>query len=150
MKGTIKTISTGKDIMNCLELVQSGELVAGDLAAHIAAIEERGFMRVPILELSKDGKTAVIRECAEIVAGAKVKGVAGCAVAAIDKIAGAENAEDGADGMNEDVRLSVKLSKPLTQDAAALCFTSPVDPLEELGITPEAVAAIKEVLKNYE
>lgn len=73
MKGFPKNIATGKDLYNCLSLVQAGELPANDLSDAIAAIEEREYITVPVLEISADRKTVVINPCAEALTGAKIK-----------------------------------------------------------------------------
>ena len=72
MKGFPKTIATGVDLHNCLELVRLGYLESGDLKTEVAAIEEREFTSIPIMELSKDRKTITVRACADLAAGVSV------------------------------------------------------------------------------
>lgn len=73
MKGFPKKIATGGDLYNCLSLVQAGELPANELTAAIEAVEGRQYIEVPVVEISDDRKTVVVRPCTEVAAGAKVK-----------------------------------------------------------------------------
>jgi hypothetical protein len=152
MKGSIKTISTGEDLANAIALLQSAPAdeqpgLRAELSAHVKAIEERGFISVPIISRAVNGKSIVIRYCGEIRAGNAVKGVNGGVVTAVEEVAPTAGSET-ADGMEDEKFLTVKLSKALPDGAPMFGFTSPVNPLEELGITPEGFEAVKEVLKS--
>lgn len=86
MKGTPKRIATGKDLLNCLALVQAGEMPADDLSKHIEAIEQQEFVRLPIASLSEDRKTAIMAACPEITEGAAVEGVKSATISAAVKM----------------------------------------------------------------
>jgi len=73
MRGFPKKIATGADLYNCLSLVQAGELTASDLNDAIAAVEEREYITVPVLEVSADRKTVIINPCAEAAEDVKIK-----------------------------------------------------------------------------
>jgi hypothetical protein len=73
MKGFPKTMATNADLLNCLALVQAGELHAADLTAAVAAIEEREYITIPILEMSTDRKTVIVADCAELAAGVAIE-----------------------------------------------------------------------------
>jgi hypothetical protein len=152
MKGIAKVIGTGQDLLNSLEVVQGAPEaeragLAAELAARVAAIEERGYICVPVLQVGDDRQTVTIRAGGEIAVGSPIRGADGAAVSEISEIAAPQDAEDGTE---PEVWLSVRLTAALPEGAEALCFASPINPLDELGITPETFAAVKEVLKSYE
>lgn len=154
MKGSIK-ISTWQDVIHCRDIVLAAEpeeraAVAADVLAQITpqldAIEERGYICVPIVE-TESSKKIRIRICGEIKEGAAIK--TGGAVSEIVQIG--KPSDTGAAGMDSgDVFQSVTLTKALPGGAEVLCFASPVDPYADFGAGKNEIEEIKEVLKSYE
>lgn len=135
MKGFPKTISTGQDLFNCLALVKSGELSREDMLSEIERIENRRFLHCPVMEINDDRKTVTIRYCNEVEDGQIVNGAA---------VSGVEHTM-GEDDTPESTVITLK--KPLPDEVAVLLIPSPVNPLDELGITQAQFDGIKEALE---
>lgn len=171
MKGFPKRIATEKDLHHCLSMVQNGELEAVDLAGAIDAIEQREYVALPILEISEDRKTVVVAECNLLESGVKVKNSTNTSISAVDELPdsgetlsaieggeplakgakilsdGTEEPADQDSAMQEAKRVSVSLTRAISEGEQVLRVLSPVSPYETMGTTKEQVMAIKEVLK---
>jgi hypothetical protein len=151
MKGSIK-ISTWQDLLNCRDIVQTAPPderaeVAADILAQIepqlAAIEERGFMGVPIVETNENRKQITIRDCGEIAEGLAIKSGG--------KVSGVQTFESPAqDDTEAETFMRVQITKALPDDTALFYFASPVNPYADFGADKEQIDEVKEVLKNYE
>lgn len=73
MRGNPKTIKTKQDLINCAELVQSGEIDKIVFLFIIEQIENQKWHAVPIIEISENRKEIIVRDMHEAQPGMIVK-----------------------------------------------------------------------------
>ena len=139
MKGYPKTIGTGRDLLNLLQLVQAGELEAADLKASIEALKACAWQTVPVLEVSADRKTVTVRYCAEAEKG-KVT-ASGAKIVEVEHL----NDEEG-----EPEKTVLTMSAAIPARSTAVLIPAALDPLEKIGTDEATTNSILEVLKSYE
>lgn len=139
MQGYPKHIGTGQDLLNCLALVQTGQLEAADLKADLEAVQARAWLRLPVVVLADDRKSVTLRYCSEATVGSAISTGA--------KITGLTVVTDE-DGSPAETVLT--FSRALPEGTTEVYIRNPVDPYEALGTTEENVRSIMEVLRNYE
>ena len=147
MRGFPKKVATGQDLLNCLALVQAGELTANDLAEAIQQIEERKYITVPILSLSADRKTVKTMQCAEAISGARIKNHTATTITAAETAD--DETEPTAGGVEATKITTIVLSKPLPEAATEIKIAAR-DPFAEIGTTETLINSIKGVLASYE
>jgi hypothetical protein len=137
MKGFPKTLKTRQDIEHCFEMAQSGELAVSEIECALKCIEEKGFLKCPVVTLSANRKTVTIRYCNEAKAGE-----AGNAVITNVKHETDPNDSSGGDSFSFTV---LTLQSALSTDETVIRI--PVaDPYEAMGITRARINEIKEAL----
>ena len=144
MKGYPKKLKTKEDYYNCLAMVQAGELPAAGLREALDALEKRRYIPCNILQISGNRKEVTVLYCTEAKVGAAfIAGEAAGEVTAVTNI----QAEQGSD---EQSVTKLGLSAAVPQDVTVVQVMNSVDALARVGMTEADIAAIKEVLKNYE
>lgn len=144
MKGHPKKLKTKEDYYNCLAMVQAGELPAAGLREALDALEKRRYIPCNILQISGNRKEVTVLYCTEAKVGAAfIAGEAAGEVTAVTNI----QAEQGSD---EQSVTKLGLSVAVPQDITVVQVMNSVDVLARVGMTEADIAAIREVLKNYE
>lgn len=144
MKGYPKKLKTKEDYYNCLAMVQAGELEAAGLVEALDALEERRYIPCNILQISNNRKEVTVLYCTEAEVGAEFK--AGDAKGNVTTVTNVQ-AEQGGD---EQSVTKLGLSVAVPQDVTVVKVMNSVDVLARVGMTEADIAAIREVLKNYE
>lgn len=144
MKGYPKKLKTKEDYYNCLAMVQAGELAAAGLREVLDALERRRYIPCNILQTGANRKEVTVLYCTEAKVGAAfVAGEAAGEVTAVTNV----QAEQGSD---EQSVTKLGLSVAVPQGITVVQVMNSVDVLARVGMTEADIAAIREVLKNYE
>ena len=144
MKGYPKMLNTKEDYLNCLAMVQAGELEAAGLQEALDALEKQRYIETRIMSASDDRKQVTVMYCAEAAKGAafysgEVKGT----VTAATSVMSADNNE-------EPSTTTFTLSAAVPKDAVTISVMNSVDILANVGMTEDDITAIKGVLAQYE
>lgn len=135
MRGFPKRISTEADFLNCLAMVQQGDLLAEDLTREIAAVEQREYVSMPIVEISDDRKTVVVADNELIVAGKKIRNNSSTSISAVVEVDEAAFDEDGVSEEGSALRRSARTL--LTGDAETVDSEEPESGDSDAGIQEE-------------